>query len=148
MHISFGQESIRLKVPSDAKYLALIRMVVVNAAETTGLAPAEIDKVEVAVDEACTNVLDHAYGDELPRPPIEIEIRISHHKFIVDIIDQGITFDFNAYVEPQFPDHWIDGHTRGVGLFLIRKFMDEAKYERLPDNVNRLRLVKNIPAAV
>lgn len=136
--------AVRLRVPGEHRYLALLRSVVVALAEEAGFQDQDVDKIGMSVDEACTNVMDHAYRNVDPRPPVELEIRVTGDRFVVDVRDQGISFDFNSYVPPKFPEHWISGHLRGVGLYLIRTFMDEAQYERLPGNVNCLRLVKNL----
>ena len=58
------------------------------------------------------------------------------------IIDSGKTFDFSSYRPPTFPDHWDQGHTRGVGLYLIKQCMDEVTYHQLEDRRNKIRLVK------
>lgn len=134
-----------LQIPGEPKALALVRMVVTSLAEEVGLPQEEIDKIEVAVDEACTNVLEHAYETLDPRPPVVLNITADDGSFVVDIVDEGEGFDFSAHVLPKFPDHWYEGHTRGVGLFLIKKCMDSVEYDRLPDKRNRLRLIKRIP---
>ncbi|HPG00150.1 MAG TPA: ATP-binding protein [Kiritimatiellia bacterium] len=148
MSETLHSDVIRVRIPGDARYLALIRSVIVNAAIASGFADDDVDKIEMAVDEACTNVLDHAYRFATPKPPIDIEVRVSPERLVVDIIDRGVSFDFNAYIPPKFPDHWLRGKTRGLGVFLIKHFMDEAKYERLSATSNRLRLIKNLQQPV
>lgn len=134
-------------VPGDANSLAVIRWVITRLALTLGLKPDEVDQIEVAVDEACSNVLDHAYRTLSPKPPLHLEIHLKDTDFIVDIIDQGHSFDYTSYIPPKFPDHWIEGHERGVGLYIIRQFMDEVHYESLPDKRNRMRLIKKVQRA-
>ncbi|MFH0953820.1 MAG: ATP-binding protein [Verrucomicrobiota bacterium] len=138
------QDTIRLRVPGETRYLWLIRSVVTAMARDAGFEDAEVDKIEIAVDEACANVMDHAYRDVSPKPPLELEVRVAEGRFVVDVLDRGLSFDFNSYTPPQFPDHWMNGKTRGVGLYIIRKCMDDAQYERLSDKTNRLRLIKNL----
>jgi len=138
------KDKICFRIPSDPRFLFLIRAVVTALARTAKFKPDEVDKIEVAVDEACTNVLDHAYHDVFPKPPIDLEIETTGDTFIIDIIDHGLSFDFASYKPPVFPDHWIKGQTRGVGLYLIKRCMDDVQYEQLPENMNRLRLTKKI----
>lgn len=120
----------------------MIRWVVTRLATAAGLCMDDIDHVEMAVDEACANVLDHAYGAMNPKPPLHIAILANDETFTVDIIDSGKAFDFGSYTEPKFPEHWLEGNERGVGLFLIHQFMDDVQYEKLPNATNRMRLVK------
>jgi len=141
------QEKIRFRIPGDNRYLFLVRTVVTALARASGFPDDEVDKIEIAVDEACTNVLDHAYRDVFPKPPIDIEIHTDEERFVIDVIDHGLSFDFSAYVPPKFPDHWIKGQTRGVGLYLIQQCMDTTEYEQMADNMNRFRLVKKIGKA-
>ncbi len=138
---------VRLRVPGDTRFLALIRTVVTSLARAAGFDENDVDKIEISVDEACTNALEHAYKHAAPKPPLDVEIHSLPHKFIVDVIDEGAPFDFTAYIPPKFPDHWISGQTRGVGLYLIQQCMDEARYEQLSRRTNRFRLVKNLPPA-
>lgn len=148
MTSSVRQEGVTLRIPGETRYLALVRMVVTELARTAGVPDFEVDKIEIAVDEACTNVMDHAYRNASPKPPINVDIQLGPGQFVVDVIDQGTPFDYNAYVPPKFPDHWLNGRTRGVGLYIIRKCMDEARYDQLPGKTNRLRLIKRFqPAA-
>lgn len=141
---TWPKEPVRIRIPGDPRYLALVRLVVTTLARSAGFAEEDIDKIEISVDEACTNVLDHAYRDAEPKPPIDVEIRSSAGDFIVDVIDCGRPFDFSSYVPPKLPDHWLSGQARGVGLYLIKKCMDDAQYESLPEQRNRLRLVKKL----
>lgn len=142
MCAALRRTNYEILLPGKPTSLAMIRWVVTRLATAAGLAMDDIDQVEVAVDEACTNVLDHAYAAMDPKPPLHIVIDASGDQFIVDIIDRGKTFDFESYTEPKFPDHWLEGHERGVGLYLIHQFIDSVEYETLPDASNRMRLIK------
>ena len=115
-----------------------------HLAEMAGFTEEDTGKIEIAVDEACTNVIEHAYANMNPKPPIRLEVETLDNRLIVDIVDRGRAFDYDTYVPPKFPDHWNEGHNRGVGLYLIRKCMDDSSYTRLPDQSNRLRLIKNL----
>lgn len=136
--------TFELMVLGQAHSLAIVRWVITRLAWALGLHSDDIDEIEIAVDEACANVLDHAYPDRTPKPPLHMEICVSDTYFVVEVIDQGRVFDYKAYCPPRFPDHWINGHERGVGLFLIRQFMDDVQYTSTPDGQNRLRLIKRI----
>ena len=136
------QVPICLRIPGEAQYLFLVRAVVTAIARDAGMPEIEVDKMEVAVDEACTNVLDHAYRNTNPKPPVDLEIHVSEDRLVVDVIDYGQPFDFSRYSPPRFPDHWLDGQTRGVGLYLIHQCIEKVSYERLSNSKNRLRLIK------
>ncbi len=139
------RDRYELMVPGETTSLAMIRWVVSRLATAAGLEETDVGRIEFAVDEACSNVLDHAYKSRNPRPPIHLCIQPSSQSFTVDVIDEGATFDVAGYVEPKFPDHWLEGNARGAGWYLIRRCMDEVHYEQLPNTRNRLRMVKHRP---
>jgi serine/threonine-protein kinase RsbW len=134
-----------LIVPGDTRSLALVRMVTTAVASEAGLDQEIIDKIEVAVDEACTNVIEHGYGTMNPHPPVEIRIKADDREFVIDIVDSGPAFDFENRVRNKFPDYWMHADTtRGAGLYLMMALMDSVDYEIMPDSRNRMRLVKKI----
>ncbi len=138
-------EPYELIVPGVPKSLSLIRMVVSTVADAAGLRQEQIDKVIVAVDEACTNVIEHGYKKLEPHPPVEIIIHVNDRDFVIDIVDSGPTFPFAERELNKFPDHWSeDNNTRGAGLYLMMALMDTVDYTKLPDDRNRMRMIKRI----
>ncbi len=140
--------SVELQVPGEAKALSLIRNVVTTAAEDIGMAQEDVYKVEMAVDEICANIIEHAYRAlGHPPPPIILQMRAEEGELVIDVVDYGPHFDYRAQKHHQFPDHWINhDFTRGAGLFLIKQCMDGLYYERLPQDRNLLRVKKKIKA--
>jgi serine/threonine-protein kinase RsbW len=143
-----AQASVRyaLDVPGDTRSLSLIRNMAGHLALLAGFNDLDASKIEVAVDEACSNILEHGYRDKDPKPSIRLEFHLMPDAFVVEIFDCGAGFDFEAHASPSFPDHWNAGNVRGVGLYLIKECMDEVSYDRLgdcdPTPGNRLRLLK------
>jgi len=135
-------QSYAVQVPGENRSLAFLRMALTTMADEAGLGQDSIDQVEIAVDEACTNVVEHAYRQFKPHPPIYIEVQVRDGEFVIDIFDEGPYFDFDHFESPRFPDHWWGGHCRGAGIYLIRSCVDQVQYDRLSDERNRLRLIK------
>ncbi len=54
-----------IKIQSDPKYLSVIRMVTVKMGELQGLSESAIEDIKLGVDEACSNVIKHAYGGDI-----------------------------------------------------------------------------------
>ena len=121
-----------------------MRSLVRELCSQTGLGELKTSKIEVAVDEAVTNIIEHGYSEESRKPSIHLQFSLGRRRIMIDIIDKGKSFDFAGYSPPTFPDHWHKGHTRGVGLYLIQECMDEVHYDQLTNQRNRLRLVKLI----
>lgn len=112
-------------------------------ARSAGLDEDAVYQVELAVDEACTNIIEHAYGGE-GHGSIECQIFTQNRALVIELRDQGRTFNPNAVSEPNFNLPIEQVQERGVGLFLIRKLMDGVNFQFGPRG-NILTLIKNIP---
>lgn len=135
--------NVEIKVPGEPYALSLIRKIVTHIASQSGLPEEDVNKIEIAVDEACANVMEHGYRKCNPKPPVDINIRVQQDKLVVEIVDTGETFDRSNYNPPIFPDHWDQGNVRGLGVYLIEQCVDEADYKS-DAGKNHLRLVKKL----
>lgn len=142
MNTSRFSDSARTVIfPGRFDSLAKIARFVVYAAEAAGLSRDAIYAVEMAVDEACTNIIQHAYGGE-GRGDIECTCRINHSGLTVTLRDYGRPFDPERVPEPDIHTSLEERKEGGLGLYLIRKLMDEVHFEFVPDSGNVLTMVK------
>jgi serine/threonine-protein kinase RsbW len=125
------------------RFDSLIRVseFVTSAAQTAGLNSAAVYAVEMAVDEACTNIIEHAYGGE-SRGDIECTCQVEDGELTVTLRDYGRPFDPSTVAEPNISASLEERKEGGLGLFLIRKLMDEVHFRFTPDSGNILTLVK------
>jgi len=93
------------------------------------------------VDEACTNIIEHAYGGE-GRGDIEITWRISGDRLTVILHDYGRQFDPTDVPPPDIGASLEDRNARGLGLYFMRRLMDEVEFEFTPGSGNVLTMVK------
>jgi len=133
--------------PGRFENLDRIREFVVQAAMQAGFDEAATYAVELSVDEACTNIIEHAYGGE-GKGDIDCSVEITDQEFIVILRDQGSPFDPSKVPVPNHNVPLEELKPRGVGLFLIRKMMDEVQFEFTPDRGNILTLKKHRPGTV
>ena len=77
-----------LQVPSSTENLALIREFVTTIGNQAGLSPAGVAQLELAVDEACANVMEHAYGRDMTKE-VSIRAAIDGDTLEIDVIDTG-----------------------------------------------------------
>ncbi|MEX0601905.1 MAG: ATP-binding protein, partial [Bacteroidota bacterium] len=81
----------------------------------------------LAVDEACTNIIKHAYQNA-PDKPIHISIDSDNNRFEVVITDEGKSFD-PATMKPLNLKHHLTQYRRGgLGVYLMKTLMDEVEY--------------------
>jgi serine/threonine-protein kinase RsbW len=133
---------IRLELPAEHRYLNVVgACAAALLARAPGLQEADIVNynVELALQEACSNLVDHAYAGQPGRIVIEFGYTEGDRQLTVDLYDTGRPFDPQTAPEPA-----LDGvQVRGYGLFLIRNLMDEVSYEA-EGGRNHWRLVKNL----
>src|SRR5262245_2291390 len=113
---------------SDFSSIPMITQFVAESAEAAALAQDAMAHCQLAVDEACTNVIEHAY-DHNPDLTFEVICTIEPGKLTIKVVDQGSEFDPTSAPPPQFSDNLDDIRPGGVGIHLIRKLMDDVHYE-------------------
>lgn len=129
------------RFPGRFESLAGIRKFVSEAAEEAGFDDKEIYAVELAVDEACANIIEHAYGGEGKGEIICICNDINNGLEII-LKDEGERFDPSLVSPPDFSIEIEKLKPRGAGLFLIRNMMDDVDFKFSEDSGNELRMVK------
>jgi len=140
MVVEEGDSVLALRMAARVDQLRKIREAVREAAESCGCGEQCTADVVLAVDEACQNVIRHAYcGD--PSGAIELEIHRRGDALVVSLRDFAPEVD-PAQIKPRDLDEIRPG---GLGTHLIRELMDSADFLR-PDSGrgNLLRMVKRI----
>lgn len=129
--------------PARFDQLDAIREFVNHAAADAGMDESGLCAVEMAVDEACSNIVEHAYyGIEAG----DIECTCDHDDQNLTIIlrDHGHPFNVSVVPEPDLSNTLADRKVGGLGVFLIHKLMDEVHYEHLGDSGNILTLLRKL----
>jgi anti-anti-sigma factor len=135
----------QLTVPADEGQLGRVRDFVIEVCDEAGFTTRETNNTKLAVDEACTNIIKHAY-DETPGE-IKIIADITLGKVDVRILDWGKRFDFASVKDPDLGEYVETGRKGGLGVFLINRLMDRVEY-RAGDDGNELFLTKRSHAAI
>jgi serine/threonine-protein kinase RsbW len=134
-------ESQTATFPGRFDSLAAIGEFVSRAAEAAGLDARAVYQVQMAVDEACSNIIRHAYGGE-GHGSIECTCRVEDEGLTVVLYDQGRRFDPGSVPDPDLSPRLEDRTGGGLGLYFMRQLMDEVRFEFTPDAGNRLTMVK------
>lgn len=127
--------------PAQFDSLAAIGEFVTRAADAAGLDARAVYAVQLAVDEACSNIIEHAYGGE-GRGDIECTYIINSHGLTVILRDYGCPFDPTSVPEPDLCASLEDRQAGGLGLYCIRQLMDQVCFEFTSDSGNVLTMVK------
>lgn len=131
-----------LSVEASTAHLVEVRDFVAEHAAKCGFTPKEISEIRLAVDEAYTNIIKHAYKKN-GENPVEIELGSDSKKFWVSLLDKGESFDITKYHEPDVEAQIKLKRRGGMGVYLIRKLMDQVQYTR-KGSFNEIRMIKHL----
>ncbi|MFK7803879.1 MAG: ATP-binding protein [Anaerolineae bacterium] len=139
-----GDYRICIELPSSHRFLNVAGLTIDAVLHRLGdLLPGAEDvsrEVQVATQEICANVVDHAYeADSDGRLKIEIVIELNESKLDVHIRDSGKEFDENIVQQPELGSL----QERGFGLYFAKKLMDNVIYSR-ENNENHWHLIKHL----
>jgi len=134
-------KNYHLKIPSQTDNLDLIRNFVAGIAKKVGFNAEDVNKIELAVDEACTNVIEHAYHHN-ENKNIDIAIKIDYQKLSVVVTDKGMSFRMEEVKMPDMKTYLAELRVGGLGVYLMKTLMDEVDYQSQPGVKNEVRMVK------
>ena len=135
------KNSDKLIVKSRTENLSEIRDFISGSALQAGLSEDVIENIILAVDEACTNIIKHAYNS-FPDGEIVIKVESDDKKFSITIIDYGNSFDPDVVPEPDLRKSYNEGRVGGLGMYLMKRLMDDVKYTSVPGKYNQVQLSK------
>jgi anti-sigma regulatory factor (Ser/Thr protein kinase) len=132
---------LELKFPSESRYLHMVHQLTKHLAESTGFAPTEAEKIALAVDEATTNVIQHAYAGE---PGHEIEVHFDPEGESLDIV---IFHGGKALASVPVPEFDLEKlvaerRTGGLGLTIMRETMDKVEHTQAGSGKNKCVMVR------
>ncbi len=128
--------------PANFESLDTVREFVGEAAREIGMDDSEVYAVQLAVDEACSNIIEHAYGGQ-NRGEIECTCQANEEALTIVLRDHGRPFDPASIATPNLSLGLNERQVGGLGLFLMRHLMDEVRFEAQGEAGNVLTLVKH-----
>ena len=121
--------------------LDAIREIAAQAARDAGMDDSGIYAVELSMVEACTNIIEHAY-EGLDGGEIECTCDLDDDKLTIIIHDHGKPFDLSSIALPDLDSDLESRPLGGLGVFFMKKSMDELRFESLGEEGNVLTMVK------
>ncbi|HEY6626290.1 MAG TPA: ATP-binding protein [Ignavibacteriaceae bacterium] len=143
MSVRKKNKSAQLKVKSRTENLSEIRDFVSGNARAADIPEVTVENIILAVDEACTNIIKHAYNLS-PEGEILIKIDYDEDKFMVTIIDYGKSFEPDRVPLPDLQKYYREHRVGGLGMYLMKSLMDDVEYISIPGKYNQVLLSKNI----
>jgi serine/threonine-protein kinase RsbW len=129
-----GEATVSLVIPAKAEYIVLCRLALAGLARLRPVEPDVLADLKLALTEACSNSIRHAYGDSRIGT-VEIRYEVGGDRVAVEILDEGPGFE----PRNEAPTDEVD--EGGLGLAIIRAVVDELDVSA-NGNGSRVRFVK------
>ena len=124
-----GRPALVLKVPSRTEFLVVVRDASRCMAEVAGFRRTAAEQIALAVDEAATNVIEHAYGGATDRV-VEVRYEDRGKDLKVDVVDNGATIDPKAMPRVDIDKYVSERRKGGLGVHLMSTIMDSVTFRR------------------
>ena len=139
--VASDTRTIEIRIPSDPAFMAVVRQVTSAVGALAGLPPEETSAVTLAVDEACTNVIKHAYKHDYCQQMI-LSLELKPDRLEVRLRDYGTKCEPSRIKGRDLNDV----RPGGLGVHIIRKVMDEVTYDTRHDVGTELKMTKLLKA--
>ena len=123
------------------EFLDEIREFVGDIARAGGFGDKDIYNIQLAADEAASNIIEHAY-EGVSNGLLELSCGVKGDTITIVLVDHGESFDPSEIPLPDLKADLSDRKIGGLGIFLMRKLMDEVRYEIKPNHTNVLTMTK------
>src|SRR5687767_2401344 len=134
---SNGTGTVALTIPARAEFVVLCRLALTGLARTRALPPELLADMKLALTEACSNSVRHAY-DHGHEGQVAIRYELGEDRLVVEVEDEGGGFDPDVLAAAS-----VELDEGGLGIAIIRAVTDEFEIGRGPDGQgSRLRFVK------
>jgi serine/threonine-protein kinase RsbW len=119
-----------------------IREFVGDIARQGGFSDKDVYNIQLATDEAASNIIEHAYQN-MPDKVLDLSCGMRGDVITVTLTDYGDSFDPSEVPVPDLKADLSDRKIGGLGIFLMRKLMDEIDYRPGPNKSNVLTMIKH-----
>jgi serine/threonine-protein kinase RsbW len=139
--VAFNYKLMRtVTYPAKFEFLDDIRDFVAEVARDGGFDEKEIYSVQLAADEAASNIIEHAYHG-VADGQIELTCEMRGAELMIAMQDHGRSFDVSKIKKPNLKANLSERKIGGLGIYLMRKLMDEVNYCSSGAG-NRLTMIK------
>ena len=123
------------------EFLDKIREFVGDIARKGGFGEKDVYNIQLATDEAASNIIEHAY-EGVSNGILDMSCGMVKDAIKIVLIDYGEPYDPSAIPMPDIKADLSERKIGGLGIFLMRKLMDEVHYEPRADKSNVLTMIK------
>jgi serine/threonine-protein kinase RsbW len=113
---------VRLRIPAKPEYITLCRLALTGIARLRPLGEETLADLKLALTEACSNSVRHAYGSG--DGSVDIRYELHHDRLVIEVADDGAGFDPAATAAGETGDDLVEG---GLGIAIIRSIADDVE---------------------
>ncbi len=136
-----SKKTYRIQISAATENLEIIRSFVEEIARKAGFNSEQIDQIKLAVDEACTNAIKHAYHFDASKM-IDLDIHTEHGKIEIVVTDYGSGFNPEQLDQPDINLNVRKARPGGLGIHLMKTLMDDVRFHIIPGQKTEVILVK------
>lgn len=118
-----------------------IRNLVAEVAREGGFTEKEVYSLQLAADEAASNIIEHAYAG-VSNASLDVTCELDGNELIITMRDKGKPFDPSKVKQPNLKADLSERQIGGLGIYLMRKLMDDVRYEANSRTGNLLTMIK------
>jgi serine/threonine-protein kinase RsbW len=135
------RQRLSFEFPANTGILAKIGEIAGDVGRKAGFDNVEIGDVQLAIDEACTNTIIHGLKKD-PSRIFRLIIQWQKNEIEIQIHESGEPFDPNATRDPDLKAPLEERPIGGLGVYFVRKVMDEVEYRNDEKGIKILRMLK------
>jgi serine/threonine-protein kinase RsbW len=136
------KDKYELRVKSSTGNLVYIREFIMSACQYHNVNDVDLHNIILAVDEACTNIIKHAYHYNIDKY-FSVILNFSENDCKITLVDNGESFNPDVVPKPDMVTYLKQRKVGGLGLHLMKRLMDKVEYST-EENSNRLVMIKKI----
>jgi serine/threonine-protein kinase RsbW len=134
--VTADARTVRLTIPAKAEYITLCRLALAGISRYRPVSDETLHDLKLALTEACTNSIRHAYEDA--EGQVEVLYEVASDALAIEVTDAGEGFTPDEQAQPE------EMSESGLGLAIIDSLSDELVIEQLEGKGSRLRFVKRL----
>ena len=138
---------MNLDIPCASEFVGVVRLAISGVATRMNFNIEEIEDIKISISEACTNVIQHGYGNNLNPNAQRIYIQSTIHDDHLEIIvkDNGTGFDMNILGTEKQQEKSHEKFGLGLGLTFIKSLMDDTDFSSKKGKGTTIRMIKKAP---
>ncbi|RAP39116.1 histidine kinase [Candidatus Marinamargulisbacteria bacterium SCGC AAA071-K20] len=137
---------MKITIPCSTEFVSIIRLAISGIAARMNFTVEDIEDIKISVSEACTNAIQHAYGNN-PSSDNEIFITARMHpeELEIEVEDKGTGFDLGILGTAPQKEASEKKMGLGLGITFIKNLMDHAEFSSKIDSGTVIRMFKKSP---